>query len=645
MIKRTNSIYFKLLLSHISIAIISVIFLFFAVLSLAFVSTKTQELISYNSPSVVLSNILDDAVHKTNSALYGWITMDNERFKDERHYEWSANIKPSIKKLLALNENNPAIKKKLIKLDHYISEMEDWQWFVEDIAQSPGNLPAEHFLNTYISPIYEIIKYNIHAVIQVQKYQAKNFETDMFFLWEDGFENNLSRSFLALQKYIEHNTLGDQIIFDQSLKQATNYIQKIKQNQSNLLDEQKDALKVILYDFESYKDLSQKVIEEAKKETSNYAKYYLVNELYPLARLISKQLTLFSINETQKMLETSQKISVISKIIPTIMMFLMIVLIISAFIFARYQTLKIYNPIFNLVKGTKKLAKAKLFNDIPITSNDEIGELTKSFNHMRKRLAHARNELENSKQKIQIAHDHLVQEQQVAKRIFDSILDTSILHEPIFKYKITPSSIFSGDLFVAERLPTGNLQILTGDFTSHGLPAAIGVLPTCDIFYAMTRKNLSIETIVKEINEKLTKILPVGIFCASCFVKVDYKTKKLSYWNGGLPAPVIIDKHCRIKQVLKSKHMPLGILSNASIDNTIDLISFNASDRLIMFTDGIIEAKNVAGEFYGEERLYNTIQECKNPDDVFDHILNTLRTYCGDERYTDDVTLAEIKFS
>ena len=75
----------------------------------------------------------------------------------------------------------------------------------------------------------------------------------------------------------------------------------------------------------------------------------------------------------------------------------------------------------------------------------------------------------------------------MAKSVFDNVAHNGSLSAPNIKYLLSPLSVFNGDVLLACMKPSG-MHVLLGDFTGHGLPAAIGAMPMAEIFYGMTRK-------------------------------------------------------------------------------------------------------------------------------------------------------------
>jgi len=136
-----------------------------------------------------------------------------------------------------------------------------------------------------------------------------------------------------------------------------------------------------------------------------------------------------------------------------------------------------------------------------------------------------------------------MQEQKVARNVFNSIMHKGCLeHDDIFHVHLSPVSLFNGDVILAAVKPSGGLNILFGDFTGHGLGAALGALPLSEIFYTMTSKNYGIEKICEEINQKLKQQLPVGMFLAACVLELELTNNVVKIWNGAIPGAYILRK-------------------------------------------------------------------------------------------------------
>ena len=257
------------------------------------------------------------------------------------------------------------------------------------------------------------------------------------------------------------------------------------------------------------------------------------------------------------------------------------------------------------------------------------------------RMLKMHNILQKQRDVIRENNEHMRHEQQVAKAVYDNVAHSGCLDLPNIKHLLSPFSIFNGDVLLAARKPSGSIHILLGDFTGHGLPAAIGAMPLAEIFYGMTAKGFLMADILREINIKLKKILPIGYFCCTCMVSVSLRRKDLEIWMGGLPDFALYRQETGAVERIKSSHLPLGVLSLQAFDAETKLLDFVPGDKLYMWSDGIIEARNTEGELFGEDRLFSVFDH-KKSDEYFDNIITGVNKFVGENGRDDDTTLLEL---
>lgn len=258
------------------------------------------------------------------------------------------------------------------------------------------------------------------------------------------------------------------------------------------------------------------------------------------------------------------------------------------------------------------------------------------------RMLNMHNILQQQKDVISKNAEHLLNEQQVAKAVYDNVAHSGCINLPNLKYLLSPYSVFNGDVLLAARKPSGSMHILLGDFTGHGLPAAIGAMPLAEIFYGMTAKGFLMEDILREINSKLKKILPVGYFCCACMANLSFRKKELEVWLGGLPDYYMFRKNSNKVEHIQSTHLPLGVLSSQAFDATTQHMPFDVGDKFFMWSDGIIESRNDQGELFGEDRLKEIFHSNNNRDLLFDEIVDTVNAYTGESGKDDDTTMLEV---
>ncbi|MFL0799189.1 MAG: fused response regulator/phosphatase [Agarilytica sp.] len=248
-------------------------------------------------------------------------------------------------------------------------------------------------------------------------------------------------------------------------------------------------------------------------------------------------------------------------------------------------------------------------------------------------------------QKAQIEENnrHLIQEQTVAKQVFDKIAHTGCLDMGNIKHYMSPMAVFNGDVLVSEISPNGNMVVMLGDFTGHGLPAAIGSMPLASTFYGMVRKGFNMPDILREINQKLNDILPIGFFCCAICVDINFKERRMKIWNGGLPEAFLYRSESKSYDLLPSKHLPLGVLPSNSFNGDTENFQLDYGDKLFMWSDGAFEARNRDGEMFGEDRLHKVLYESAGDSQLFDRILSSVHTHIGASEKDDDMSLVEIE--
>ncbi|WP_395504579.1 SpoIIE family protein phosphatase [Ectopseudomonas hydrolytica] len=237
-------------------------------------------------------------------------------------------------------------------------------------------------------------------------------------------------------------------------------------------------------------------------------------------------------------------------------------------------------------------------------------------------------------------NEHLLREQRVAKAVFDKVAHSGCLDAPNIRYLQSPYALFNGDLLLAAYTPSGGMHVMLGDFTGHGLPAAIGAMPLAEVFYGMTSKGHALAEILREINAKLKRILPVGVFCCATLLNISSQRGLLEVWNGGLPDGYLLHGDGRPRQALVPRHLPLGILEPAAFSDRCEVYPLAEGDRIFLLSDGVLEACNQQGQLFGEERLLALLDANRQPQALFEEIQRALVEFRGEVQ--DDVSMLQV---
>ncbi|WP_313088029.1 SpoIIE family protein phosphatase [Pseudomonas sp.] len=237
-------------------------------------------------------------------------------------------------------------------------------------------------------------------------------------------------------------------------------------------------------------------------------------------------------------------------------------------------------------------------------------------------------------------NQQLLDEQRAAKAIFDKVAHAGCLNAPNIRYRQSPRALFNGDLLLAAQAPAGRMFVLLGDFTGHGLPAAIGAMPLAETFYGMTAKGYTSNEILREINAKLKLILPVEMFCCATLLDINLEQGSLRVWNGGLPDGYLLKAGSRERVALPSRHLPLGVREASSFDDSFETLPLAVGDRLLLLSDGVLESFNADNELFGEGRLLEVLEANREPAALLDEIQAALHAFHG--QILDDLSLVEV---
>lgn len=196
--------------------------------------------------------------------------------------------------------------------------------------------------------------------------------------------------------------------------------------------------------------------------------------------------------------------------------------------------------------------------------------------------------LENRQQQVKV-QERAIQEQSIVENIFANALSRNMQDYPHIDTILLPFTTFNGDLYLFARGPLGSIYLLLGDFTGHGLPAAIGTLPTAQTFFAMAKRGAPVSKIVYEVNQQLHQLLPTSLFFCATVIELSASGRHLSWWSGGMPPAFIVDEEGKVSEELTPQHLPLGVLNADEFDSALTFTYVSAGARLILYTDGVIE--------------------------------------------------------
>jgi sigma-B regulation protein RsbU (phosphoserine phosphatase) len=238
--------------------------------------------------------------------------------------------------------------------------------------------------------------------------------------------------------------------------------------------------------------------------------------------------------------------------------------------------------------------------------------------------------------------DHKQQrELEEARLIQRGLLPTSVPRIGGIDLAVTwlPADGVGGDCF--DTLPFGeSVGISIADIAGKGLPAALLMSNLQAAVRAFAHDSAAPASICASVNRLLCRNMASGRFATFCYARVDAGCRRIAYSNAGHNPPLLLRANGDVER-LSDGGMVLGVFPDTAFEQ--GELPLSAGDRLLFYTDGITEARNAAGDEYGEERLTAAAlaSRAEPVDAMKDALLADVNTFTSG-RFEDDATLIVI---
>ncbi len=187
--------------------------------------------------------------------------------------------------------------------------------------------------------------------------------------------------------------------------------------------------------------------------------------------------------------------------------------------------------------------------------------------------------------------------------------------------------------------------IVIADVCGKAMQAAMTAVMASGMLYSKVDNASSIKEIMTEVNRPLFRKTDKRMFTALCLAALNKGGSELVFTNAGLSEPLLKSKGSAVYIRSVGPRFPLGSFANNVYQET--RVQLKSNDVLILFTDGISESQNQAGEFYGYDALRSLIEELDTDHytaaQIKDAIIKNVSLFAGGAPQHDDITLVVIK--
>jgi serine phosphatase RsbU (regulator of sigma subunit) len=192
------------------------------------------------------------------------------------------------------------------------------------------------------------------------------------------------------------------------------------------------------------------------------------------------------------------------------------------------------------------------------------------------------------------------------------------------------------------------MAVIIGDVSGNGTSAAFHMAQLKGVFHSLVEIDLSAGDFLRYANKALSRCLEKNQFITTSFFNIDTASRKIQYARAG-HCPTLYFSYTRQQAYyLQDKGMGLAIVRNNDYNQHIFMheLKYEPGDAMLLYTDGIVEAKNSINEEYGYDRLTNFMKVNNNlPVQQFiDKLVDEILAFCNYKVLADDYTAILIKF-
>lgn len=431
-----------------------------------------------------------------------------------------------------------------------------------------------------------------------------------------------------------------------ALDDIANQLQK-KDNKDN------DILSIMIFSDKNKLLNPMTAIKETKINTGIKNRHIIEKDVYSTSSenlKIGKVRIIFSLEAINNKIR-SMKFSLITVILLTALLTNLIIIILLLFM--------IIKPLSILNSKAKQIAHGDFnisFKKIP---KDEMGNLGHAFINMSENLKKSFNQIDEQKKEIEKynlhleelvesrtselkeAHDRMKLDLQIAQRIQQAIIPKEFIMQQYFNVygMYLPMDNLGGDYYDVFKISETKIGIVIADVCGHGVPAALITTMTKMSFFNNAKKHSNTHEVAAAVNSELFQVIGNMEYLTAFYCTIDMISGNFEYTNAGHNDVFIINKDTGDLKSLTPNSPIIGMVKNVNYKS--ETIQVAESDRIILFTDGVIELRNEKRELFGADNFINLLikNNKKSPEQLINIINDELNNYKGKNKSDDDITL------
>lgn len=206
-----------------------------------------------------------------------------------------------------------------------------------------------------------------------------------------------------------------------------------------------------------------------------------------------------------------------------------------------------------------------------------------------------------------------------------------------------PALTVGGDFYDVVRLGPSQIGMVIGDVSGKGIPAALNMVRAISEFRFLAPQHLRPSELLTRLNDRLCEHSSFGIFVTFSCLLLDLAERKLYHSSAG-HHPLLYREAAGGKTFFVEDQggIPLGMMAGSRYEEGVREVE--PGDVFLLYTDGLIEARNLSGEEYGSKRLKDFLQSaCPNAEAYAQNVIQEFRRFTKEAPQHDDTTVLAVR--
>ncbi len=250
------------------------------------------------------------------------------------------------------------------------------------------------------------------------------------------------------------------------------------------------------------------------------------------------------------------------------------------------------------------------------------------------RAVREHNELLALRRELDIARNI---QQSIVPRVFPDRTDLRIFADML------PAQEVGGDFYDFFFVDADRLGIVIGDVSGKGVPAALFMAVTRTLLRSTALSGAPPDECLRRVNALLIPENTAEMFATVFYGVVNLRTGVLEYCNGGHNPPYLLRGDGTVEALQRTRGTVLGVLDDVRF--VAQTARLRPGDGIFLYTDGVTEAMDAAGNLFTDRRLQTILVEVRGgtPEAVIHSVVDAVKRYCNNAAQSDDLTALAVR--